>query len=187
MRRRSCFPLLLPMLALACALLATGCTARQSKEQYTDRLAKVLKVRTEVLAAVNEHTYTTQDAFVAARRRIDAARTELDADEPPRSMQQAHDSMVHGLRGLAALLDTLGHCAAVEAASLEQGRACRHAITQDVYDDIRNDFGEANTIYRQEGISLPGLGDEDEASGGGAGSGGGSDNLGDDPAGGDEL
>jgi hypothetical protein len=76
----------------------------------------------------------------------------------------------------------------VESASVEQGRACRHAITQDVYDEIRNDFGEANTIYRQEGILLPGLGGESGASGGGSGeSGSGGDNLGDDPSGGDEL
>ena len=56
-------------------------------------------------------------------------------------------------------------------------KACRQSIGQDVYDAIRNDFDEANTIYREEGLALPGLGGDEDAE----------DSLGEDPEGGDEL
>jgi hypothetical protein len=81
------------------------------------------------------------------------------------------------MEGLVTLLDRLGRCEALARASEQDRRACRQSIGQDVFDTIRNDFTEANTIYRQEGLSLSGQGGESEAE----------DSLDDDPEGGDEL
>lgn len=164
------------LLACAC-LLAVGCTARQSHEQYEERLSQALKARTSVTAQLDAGQLTTPQKYEAAAQRVTIALDELDADPPPRDVEAAHDSMVAGLEGLAALLDRLGRCEALGQASEQDRRACRQAIGQGVYDAIRNDFSEANTIYLEEGFSLPGLGDGDEVG----------DSLGEDPEGGDEL
>jgi hypothetical protein len=167
------------LLAVAC-FVAAGCTARQSQEQYEERLDGALGTRDEVSGMLSGGGERTPEAFDAASDKVSIALDELDADPPPGNLQPAHDRMVEAMEALAVLLDRLGRCEALTAASEQDARACRQSIGQDVYDDIRNDFNEANTIYRQEGLSLARLGGEED--GGGA-----DDSLGEEPAGGDEL
>ena len=178
--RSSLYPLARAGALLACACaLAVGCTPRQSQDQYEQRLDNALTVRSEVSAALDSNQYRDAAAYDQAVVKVNAALDELDADPPPRNLVDAHERMVEGMEGLAILLDRLGRCEALLKASAQDRRACRQAIGQDVFDTIRNDFTEANTIYRQEGLSLPGLGggDVDE----------GDDTLGEDPEGGDSL
>ncbi|MCW2961003.1 MAG: hypothetical protein JWM25_733 [Thermoleophilia bacterium] len=167
------------LLVIAAAVLV-GCTARQSTEQYEQRLEQALSVRSKVTDQLDTRSISDPNAFAAASKQVVSALDELDADPPPRAVVDAHDRMVQGLEGLAALLDRMGRCEELTKASEQDARACRQSISQDVYDEIRNDFGEADTIYRQEGFSLPGLGSgEDKADG--------SDQLGGATDGGDEL
>jgi hypothetical protein len=164
------------LLALACAL-AAGCTARQSSEQYEDRLEQAIATRTEVSSQMEANQLRTADQYDVAEQKLLVALDQLDADPPPRDVIAGHEAMVAGLEGLGVLLGRLGRCESLRNASEQHRRACRQAIRQEVYDEIRNDFTEANTIYRGAGISVPGLGDDD----------GSGDTLGRDPEGGDEL
>ena len=161
---------------LAC-VLGWGCTPRQSDAQYEERLDRALKARTAVTAQLDGGSLRTPEQYDAASRQMTEALDGLDADPPPRNAAAAHASMIAGMEGLAVLLGKMGRCAALAKASDQDRRACRQSIEQSVYDDIRNDFSEANTIYRAEGYSLSGLGSDDEAG----------DSLGEDPEGGDEL
>lgn len=162
---------------LVVALLLGGCTARQSQDQYESRLEQALSIREDVSTKLDERGYADAPAYDIAAQQVLSSVEELDADPPPRNLQHAHESMVSGMEGLAALLDRLGRCEALARASDQDRRACRQSIDQDVFDAIRNDFDEANTIYREEGLSLPGLGGDEDAE----------DSLGEDPEGGDEL
>ena len=164
--------------AVACLVLA-GCTGRQSREQYEERLDNALKVRTEVVASLDAKELDSSAEYKDASTRIIAALDELDADPPPKDVTAAHDSMLRAMDGLATLLDRLARCEKLGEVSEQDRRVCRTSIDQGVYDEIRNDFHEANTIYLEEGFSLPGLGGEEGA--------GGDDSLGEDPEGGDEL
>lgn len=166
------------LLLACCALAAAGCTPRQSQDQYEERLAHALEIREQVSTQLAQRELDSAAAYDEAALQVNAALDELDADPPPRDLQAAHDRMLEGMEGLAILLDKLGRCEALAQASAQDRRACRQSIGQDVYDSIRNDFTEANTIYRQEGLSLPGLGGEDEAQ---------QDSLGQEPEGGDAL
>lgn len=178
--RQRLLRLLLP-LAFAC-VLASGCTARQSRTEYEDRLKQALEVRQQVVGKLDGHQLTTQAQYDDAAKLVNASLDELDSDPPPRDARDGHDSMVAGMEGLASLLGRLGRCEGLGAVSDQDQRACRQGISQDVYDEIRNDFSEANTIYRSEGFSLPGLGSADEGDGGGGG-----DNLSGGTNGGDKL
>jgi hypothetical protein len=154
------------LLLLTCALLpVAGCAARQSKDQYQDRLTHAATVRTSVSDELARNHYSSPDQYAHAAQQVTDAADELSADQPPRGVASAHERMLAGMDGLQALLSRLGRCAALKSASDQDARACRQSISQDVYDEIRNDFGEADTIYRQEGLSLPGQGG-DEAAGG---------------------
>lgn len=165
------------MLLVALSLVLGGCTARQSQDQYETRLEQALKTREDTAQMLEKRGFADAAAYDLAAQDVIAALDELDADAPPRNLEGAHESMVSGLEGLSALLDRLGRCEALAAASAQDRRACRQSISQDVYDAIRNDFAEANTIYLEEGLALPGLGGKDGAE----------DSLGEDPEGGDEL
>jgi hypothetical protein len=170
--------LVAPSLVLvALSLVLGGCTARQSQDQYEERLEQALAVRHDVAQKMDQQSFADAKDYQLASEQVLGSLDELDADPPPRNLQDAHDSMVSGMEGLATLLDRLGRCEALAQASQQDRRACRQSIGQDVYDAIRNDFDEANTIYREEGLSLPGLGGEEGAE----------DSLGEDPEGGDEL
>lgn len=162
-------------LLLACAsLTVAGCAARQSKEQYQERLEAAGGVRQQVSVRVNGDQLSSQGDYEEAVRSLREAADELDSDLPPRNVQAAHDAMVQGLEGLADLLELLATC---EGRTDQERRACRQDISQEVFDEVRNDFDEANTIYREEGFSLPGAGSEEGADSG----------PGADPEGGDEL
>ncbi|MCB0877809.1 MAG: hypothetical protein KDC46_02360 [Thermoleophilia bacterium] len=164
------------VLAIACA----GCTPRQSQDQYEERLGNALAVRDSVSSELSGNQLTDAKAYDEAAAKVSAALDELDADPPPSNVKDAHERMVSGMEGLSVLLKRLGRCEALATASAQDRRACRQSIGQDVYDTIRNDFTEANTIYRQEGLSLAGLGSGDETGGG--------DSLGGENSdGGDEL
>ncbi len=152
-------------------MLSSGCTARQSQDEYEQRLDHAMTVREEVSAKLAAREYATPAQYDAASAKVADASDELDADAPPRKFEDAHDRMVDGMEGLSALLQRLGRCEALAKASDQDRRACRQSIGQDVYDTIRNDFAEADTIYGQEGISVPDSGDGD----------------GQDPGGGDTL
>ena len=169
--------------ALLCGAGLAGCTARQSRDQYGERLEQALATRAEVTGQMEREDLRSATEYARASHEVTASLEELDADPPPRGLGAAHERMVTGLEGLAALLARLGRCESLARASAQDRRACRQSIDQQVYDEIRNDFDEADTIYRQEGFSLSGLGGGgDEGGGGGA-----ADALGDDPSGGDEL
>lgn len=165
-------------LLACCVLVAVGCTPRQSQDQYEERLEHAIAVRQGISVRLAQRELDSAASYQQAAMEVNAALDELDADPPPSDLQAAHDRMVEGMEGLAILLDKLGRCEALAQASAQDRRACRQSIGQDVYDTIRNDFTEANTIYRQEGLSLPGLGGEDEAQ---------QDSLGEEPDGGDAL
>ncbi|MBC7460000.1 MAG: hypothetical protein H7287_01425 [Thermoleophilia bacterium] len=148
-----------PLIFLALvALVTSGCAARQSRDQYQDRVTRAVEVRTAVSDSLARHQLAGQVAYDQASERVAGAMDELDADPPPRGLGDAHSRMLDGLDGLQALLGSLGRCEALSKASQQDARACRQSISQDVYDEIRNDFTEADTIYRHEGLSLPGLG-----------------------------
>lgn len=171
-------PAVRTFLVLTClSLLAGGCTARQSQSQYEERLERALAVRTEVSAKLDAGKLASPADYAAAEQQLVSAVDELDADPPPSNAEDAHASMVAGLEGMAALMGRLGRCEALAKVSAQDRRACRASIDQTVYDEIRNDLSEANTIYRAEGYSLAGLGGDDEAG----------DSLAEDPKGGDEL
>jgi hypothetical protein len=173
-----------PRVLRACALLscacvlAASCTPRQSQDQYETRLERAVQVREDVATRLSARQLTSADEYETAAAQVSAALEELEADPPPRNLVQGHDRMVLGMEGLAILLGRLGRCEALVRASEQDRRACRQSIGQDVYDTIRNDFTEANTIYRQEGLSLTGLG---------GGTGSGEDSLGEEIEGGDAL
>ena len=150
---------------LVVGLVAAGCAPRQSRDQYQERLTAAVEIRTSTSTALTDHTFANAAAYDTAAQQVASAMDELDADQPPRGLGDAHDRMLAGLDGLQALLSRLGRCEALAANSAQDARACRQSITQDVYDEIRNDFSEADTIYRQEGLSLPGLGEEGEGAG----------------------
>lgn len=160
-------------------LVASGCTARQSQEQYEERVIQALEVEREVGGQMDARQLNDAAAYDAAAARVAHSLDELDADPPPRNMRAAHDRMVEGMEGLHALLGRLGRCEALATASAQDRRACLQSIEQDVFDTIRNDFTEANTIYRQEGLALPGQGSEADAEQ--------QDSLDDDSGKGDEL
>jgi hypothetical protein len=153
------------LFVVALAVAVAGCTPRQSRDQYQDNLSAAIEVRTTVSAALTNHTYTTAAAYDQASDQVTSTIGQLDADKPPRGLGDAHQRMLDGLDGLQALLSRLGRCEALTTASRQDSQACKQSITQDVYDEIRNDFTEADTIYRQEGLSLPGLGDGGTESG----------------------
>jgi hypothetical protein len=166
------------VLLLATLLTLTACTARQSQDQYEERLDQAVATRTTVSGQLAGDDLADADAYAAAAAEVERAVDELDADAPPRNLQDAHERMVAGMQGLGVLLERLGRCEALARADEQDRRACRQAIGQDAYDTIRNDFDEANTIYRQEGVSVAGIGGDDDA---------GDDTLGEDPGGGDAL
>lgn len=163
------------LVTCSCLVLA-GCTARQSRDQYEERLDQALKARAEVTSQLDGQQLKSAEDYKAAAARVTAAMDALDADPPPRDVEAAHDSMLRGMDGLATLLSRLGRCEALGSVSEQDRRACRAAIDQTVYDEIRNDFREANTIYLEEGFSAPELGGESK-----------DDSSGEDPEGGDEL
>ena len=165
------------ILLLATGLVLGGCTARQSQDQYEERLEQALVVRQGVSEQLDQDSLDDPEAFDFAGREVRGALDDLDADPPPRNLQGAHDRMVEGLEGMVVLLDRMGQCHGAAQASAGDRRVCRQAIRQDFFDEIRNDFDEANTIYQAEGLALPGLGG-DEGAGGSPGG---------DPEGGDEL
>ncbi|MCW2925032.1 MAG: hypothetical protein JWM98_2436 [Thermoleophilia bacterium] len=171
------------VLACWCCLLVGGCTPRQSRDQYEERLGGALAARTEVTGQLDGKELHTAADYDAAAKKVTNALDDLESDPPPGDVENAHERMVSGMEGLAALLSRLGRCESLGEHSAQDARACRQSIGQDVYDEIRNDFGEANTIYRQEGFSLPGLGSDGDTSGGN----GGGDSLGGGSDGGDEL
>jgi hypothetical protein len=164
------------LMLLACLVLA-GCTARQSRDQYEERLDQALKARADVTTRLDGQQLNSAEDYKAASKQITAAMDELDADPPPKDVEAAHDSMLRGMDGLATLLSRLGRCEALGSVSEQDRRACRKAIDQTVYDEIRNDFHEANTIYLEEGFSSPELGGDEDAG----------DSTGEDPEGGDTL
>lgn len=171
--------------ALACALVVlAGCQARQSQEQYEERLGAVALVRAEVVEGLERGKYADAEAYERASERVSAAIEQLDVDPPPRALRTAHDRMIGGMGGLAILLDRLARCEERAEASQQDRRACRQSIGQEAYDAIRNDFEEANTIYREEGVPIDG---DEGAGGGGFGGDGGGDSLDEDPEGGDAL
>ena len=171
------------LIVLSCTLLA-GCQARQSDDQYADRLEQAVAARSEAIAALDGKKLVKRADYDAAAAQLDSAIGELDADPPPRSVQDAHERMLGAMEGLSTLLGRLGRCDELGTRSQQDGRACRASIDQDVYDGIRNDFGEADTIYRAEGFSPPGLGGGED---GGGGASGGDTLDGDVSSGGDEL
>lgn len=146
------------LLVVAAATSLTGCTARQSRDQYEERLAQAVAVRQEVSSQLDDGTLKEPAQFEAAASKVQSSLEDLDADPAPRGLDAAHDSMISALDGLGALLGRLGRCARLSDTSEQDARACRQSISQDVYDQIRNDFREADTIYREEGLSVPGLG-----------------------------
>lgn len=167
-------------MAVACAvlLLASGCTARASQEQYEERLERALQVRDEVLGQLDQRELVGEQQYDDAAAKLRSARQQLDEDAPPKPLEPAHEVLLDALSGLERLLDRLGRCEADPKATEQQLVACRQEIGQDAYDTIRNDFAEANTIYRQEGLSLAGLGGDGSQ---------GEVNIGEGPEGGDEL
>lgn len=172
--------------AAACLLASfalVSCTARQSTDQYEARLTHAQDVQSDVARALQAGEYEDEDAYLAASERVGEALVELDSDAPPGNVQAAHDRMVEAMDGLAILLDRLARCERRIEASEQDRRACHQAIGQDVYDEIRNDFDEANTIYGQEGLpTIGGEGEDDTADQLPEGS----DQLGEDPGGGAE-
>lgn len=168
------------ILVIACSLaVAVGCTARQGEEEYADRLGLALTARNDVVQQLDGGQLDDERALRGAASRVRGALEELDADAPPKRYESAHELMVGALDGLSVLLGKLARCEALEETSRQDGRACRQAIGQDVFDSLRNDFRESDAIYRTEGLSLPQLGGGDEEPGSGGG-----DVL-DAPAGGD--
>ena len=147
--------LFIPIVACCVVLLCTGCTPRQSKDQYQERLSNAVAVRNDVSNGLTRHQYSSGAEYTQAMKRVVDASDELSSDQPPRGLGDAHEQMVAGMEGLQVLLSRLGRCADLESTSHQDARACRQSISQDVYDEIRNDFEEADTIYRQDGLSLP--------------------------------
>jgi hypothetical protein len=149
------------MLVAVAALLAAGCTPRQSREQYEERLSDAVTARAAATDKLDSGSLVDEDDYDAEADSVLAALDGLVADAPPRDLQDAHEPMMLGMEGLAALLQRLGRCEALGEYSAQDKRACRQSIGQAVYDEIRNDFTEADTIYREEGVSVPGLGGDD--------------------------
>jgi hypothetical protein len=142
-------------------VIAAGCTARQSREQYEERLASATDVRIQITKALTSNQFTTQEQYTEAAASVADALAALDADAPPQAVAAGHERMVEALEALEILLTRRGRCAALERVSAQDARACRMSIEQSVYDEIRNNFGEADTIYREEGYSLTGIPDGD--------------------------
>lgn len=147
------------VLGIVAVAVSSGCAPRQSRDQYQDRLTGAVSTRLSVSDALSKQAYTTKEQYEAAAQRVATAKHQLDTDQPPRGLSDAHQSMLDGLEGLQALLSRLGRCAALADHAEQDARACRQSISQGVYDEIRNDFTEADTIYRHEGFSLPTTGD----------------------------
>jgi hypothetical protein len=144
--------------AVALLLTAPGCTARQSEAQYEERLAAALEVRTEAARGLEQSSYTTAAQWRGAADRVSDAAIELDADPPPRRAEAAHDRFLSGMEALAGLLSRRGRCAGLQLRQPKDAAACLRGIDQSAYDTVRNDFAEADSIYREIGFALPGMG-----------------------------
>lgn len=151
------------------AAIAGGCTQRQSQDQYEERLQDAVEARDQAVDQVTYGKLTDDTQYAEAIKRVRHASDELDADAPPKQLEAGHERMVAGMAGLARLLELLQRCDAHDTS--EARLQCRSDIEPDVYDTIRNDFEEANTIYRQEGLSIADSGTS-IGQGGGAGSAG---------------
>jgi hypothetical protein len=148
---------------LGLPLLAVGCAPRQDPSEYEDRLDKALTVRNTAVEQLDGSKLQDEAQYRTLRDQVQGALDELDSEPPPKDYSKGHELMVDGLDGLAVLLGKLGRCEALNKSSLQDARACRQSIGQDVFDTLRNNFAESDAIYRQEGLSLPALGgDEDD-------------------------
>lgn len=160
-------PLLCVALLLLLASALAGCTARQSRDQYEERLTAAIEVRTAATVGIEKDQFHTAAQWREAVDRVNAALDELDADPPPKDAVEAHERFIEGMENLSGLLGRYGRCAALEQRTPDDARLCRQKIDQSAFDSVRNDFAEADTIYRQIGYGLPGMAGQEEAGGGG--------------------
>lgn len=147
----------------ATCLLVTGCaTTRQSESEYTKRLDTALEARNGAIDQLDARKLEDEADYRSMQDRVQGALQDLDVEAPPKAYVKAHQIQVDALDGLAVLLGKLGRCEALEERALQDARACRQSIGQDVFDTLRNEFTESDAIYRQEGLSSPALGGEDD-------------------------
>lgn len=155
-RRRSAGAVVAAVIAvlIATALLG-GCTNRESSDAYEERIAKIYTLRTATISGLASASQTDVDQYAEAQRKISQAAEQLEAVDPPRDVQQAHDRYVEALYGLSKLLANLADCGRAESGGDDAARACRRKLSGERIDEVRNDFAEADTIYRHEGYKLP--------------------------------
>lgn len=144
------------MTLLATAVLGAACTARQSDDQYGERLEVAIATREDVRSRVSSDALTSAADLRSAGRDLDEVADDLDVDPPPQAVEQGHERMLDGMEALRVLVQRLATCVSGGAPVGRTVRMCRNRIDQSVFDDIENDFAEADTIFAAEGFEVPG-------------------------------
>lgn len=135
--------------------LATGCTQRESHDQYQETIAAAVDVRHDAFAAAHDggsaRDLRDQAAATATQR------SRLQQIHPPSDVQQAHDRYVEGLEQLHDVLNRLASCADMQEDDPSGATSCRAQISQQTLDEIDNDFSEADAIFTHAGYTVGGV------------------------------
>lgn len=143
------------------AAIFVGCTSRQTEAEYTTNVQRALTTRNKVSDALDKGDLRTSDQLREASEEVASARSGLDSSPPPATFTAAHNKFVETLDGFETLIRRQLRCAELDRYAAQDARACRLSIKQSVFDELRNDFREADAIYRNAGLTLEGLRDEE--------------------------
>lgn len=139
---------------LVCASMIIGCEARQSHEQYEENLHALDLVRLEQAQMLQQKRFQDPQELTSAARDLRKAAKNLDSSSPPRDAQDAHVRMLEAVDGLIDILQTLATCMERSAQLRSTSAHCSASVDQASYDETRNDFLEASTIYKQSGYEI---------------------------------
>jgi hypothetical protein len=142
------------LLALAAALLAAGCQGRLNDEQYQKQLDTVQRLRMTTLRGLPDHDLGDVQFFAKSSTQLSDAASQFDDVKPPGHVRLAHEKYVEALAGMGRVLGRFADCARLQARQPRAAVQCRRKIDQLEIDKVQNDFTEAETIYRQEGLSV---------------------------------
>lgn len=138
---------------IAVAIVAAGCTQRESHEQYQRRLDASTREVDKVMSGLADE----QGRMAGVRQLEQSRRTIRDVAEgfdqsgPPREVADAHELYGSALRSLSVVIGELADCARQEQVRPGSGAPCRARISQSRIDGVHNDIRQAEVMYRESG------------------------------------
>ena len=142
------------LLLLLVLLAASGCAERMTKSRYEEQLGKLIAERKRIINDLPSHDPSDVKYYADSQEVMQGGASDLEALQPPKEVQAAHDMHVEGMRGLTRLLGKLADCGRLQQRDDVAGRECRDRINQLELDEVRNDFIEADTIYDERGYTF---------------------------------